>query len=378
MFNAVIITSNALRRELLQQVALESNQILAARLWDRFPSPYELTQMMKTVVPDIAFLDYTEYAEADNCAVQIEADYPKTVIIGFGGNRVPDDPGVTAYLPFVPEVAEFSRIVEQAVCKVRGAVLDNLITFLPAKAGSGCSSVVLNTAAMLAGPLQRKTLVIEGDLRSGSLSVFLNCTPEWFVQNALKSAGEMDSTKLNQCVLQKHAVDWMFANAASRDPLPAWHHYFRLLEFVKDKYASILVDLPELVNPASVEIVRRSRLVFVVCTPEVPSLKLARRRCDELAAYGIPERCIRIVLNRWRKLEIGRSDVETFLGHPVQAILPSDYQALRTATADGKCLTESSALGRAFLDLARGMVDAPLHKQQALPKLLDFLREKIT
>ena len=248
MFNAVIITSNALRRELLQQVALESNQILAARLWDRFPSPYELTQMMKTVVPDIAFLDYTEYAQADNCAVQIEADYPKTVIIGFGGNRVPDDPGVTAYLPFVPEVAEFSKIVEQAVCKVRGAVLDNLITFLPAKAGSGCSSVVLNTAAMLAGPLQRKTLVIEGDLRSGSLSVFLNCTPEWFVQNALKSAGEMDSTKLNQCVLQKHAVDWMFANAASRDPLPAWHHYFRLLEFVKDKYASILVDLPELVN----------------------------------------------------------------------------------------------------------------------------------
>ena len=376
MFNAVIIASDALRRELLQQVALASNQILASRLWDRFPYPYELTQMMNTVAPDIAFLDYTDYAQADGCAIQIEADYPNTVIIGFGGDRVPDDPGVAAYLPFVPEVAEFSRIIEQTICKMRGTVLDNLITFLPAKAGSGCSSVVLNTAAMLAGPLQRKTLVIEGDLRSGALSVFLNCTPEWFVQDALKSAGEMDNTKLNQCVLQKHAVDWMFANTASRDPLPAWHHYFRLLEFVMGKYTSILVDLPELVNPASLEIVRRSRLVFVVCTPEVPSLKLARRRCDELAAYGIPGERIRVVLNRWHKLEIGRNDVEAFLEHPVQAILPSDYHVLRTAAVDGKCLTESSALGRAFLDLARGVVGAPAHKQSALPKLLGYFRKK--
>jgi pilus assembly protein CpaE len=376
MLSAVIISSDALRREILQRVTLESNHVLAARLWDRFPYPYELTQMMNTVAPDIAFLDYTDYSQADGCAAQIETDYPNTVIIGFGGTRVPDDPGVTAFLPHVPEVAEFSRIIEQAVCKVRGVVLENLVAFLPAKAGSGCSTVVLNTAAMLSGPLQRKALVIEGDLRSGALSVFLNCVPEWFAQDALKSAGEMDSTKLNQCVLQKHGVDWMFANPASRDPLPAWHHYFRLLEFVKDKYASILVDLPELVNPASVEIVRRSRLVFVVCTPEVASLKLARRRCDELSACGIPAERVRIVLNRWHKLEIGRDDVEKFLDHPVQATLPSDYHALRSATIDGKCLAESSTLGRAFLDLARGLVDAPVQRQPALPKFLGFLRPK--
>ena len=54
------------------------------------------------------------------------------------------------------------------------------------------------------------------------------------------------------------------------------------LKRAKDKLISqreaLLIDLPEVVNEAIAELVRSARSVFIVCTPEMASLKMARFR----------------------------------------------------------------------------------------------------
>ena len=82
--------------------------------------------------------------------------------------------GVTQVLrrPFSP--VELEAAVRAALHQVRPMIHPNVLAFLPSKAGSGCSTVVLNTAAVLANNMGQKTLLIEGDRRSGAMSILLN------------------------------------------------------------------------------------------------------------------------------------------------------------------------------------------------------------
>ena len=49
------------------------------------------------------------------------------------------------------------------------------------------------------------------------------------------------------------------------------------------------------------KLVRCSRSVFIVCTPEIASLKMARFRAEELEVCEIPPDRIRLIVNRWER-----------------------------------------------------------------------------
>jgi len=369
MFSAAIITPDRSWRQNVHQLAVQSGQILVSRILDRFPYPYELVQMMNVVSPEVVFLDVQDPEEAGACAKSIQSEYPKTVLIGFRGEReaaiAARDHGIRFFLPSEADLAGFTEIVDQAIHEARGGIQANLLAFLPAKAGSGSSTVVLHTACALANQLKKKVLVIEADLRSGSLSILLNVAQEWSIQDMLQPAAELDKFKLAQCITSKHGVDLMLSNNAWQGPLPSWHQYFKLLEAVWDKYDWVLVDLPELVNPATAEVVRRAHLVFSVCTPEIPALKLAERRCRELEEKGVPFERIKIIVNRWHKAEIGQNDIERFLKLPVFALIPNNYRAVRTCLVHGQCLAKDTDVAGAFVEFASKLTGA----QPPAPKL---------
>jgi MinD-like ATPase involved in chromosome partitioning or flagellar assembly len=100
----------------------------------------------------------------------------------------------------------------------------------------------------------------------------------WSVLDALENAGELDYSLWTKYVTKVHNVDFLLADPKKR-VLPSWTNYHHLLDFAASRYDHILVDLPEMVNDATVETVRRAKSVFVVCTPELPSLALAPQRC---------------------------------------------------------------------------------------------------
>src|SRR5437667_350646 len=76
--------------------------------------------------------------------------------------------------------------------KLRNGIQENLVTFLPAKAGSGCTTVALNTAGRLAGDLGHKVLLIECDLNSGVLSMILDVKAPRSLLDALENSSHLD------------------------------------------------------------------------------------------------------------------------------------------------------------------------------------------
>jgi Flp pilus assembly CpaE family ATPase len=123
-------------------------------------------------------------------------------------------------------------------------------------------------------------------------------------------------------------------------------------------YDMVLADLPELVNPATAEIVRSARYIMMVTTQEVLPLKMVERRMRELIEWGVPRDRIKILVNRWHRKEINQQEIEKFLKQPVYATFANDFPTVRRATMDGGPVSGSSGLGGSFQAFAQKLSGA--------------------
>jgi pilus assembly protein CpaE len=272
--------------------------------------------------------------------------------------------GITALLVSPVNLKSFQDSVDRAIHKMSGAVQENLFAFLPAKAGSGCTTVALNTAGYLADTsrpdsLARKVLLIEGDLRSGVLSVMLGLHHQYSLRDALDDSEQLDYSRWTKLLATWGGLDVLLSSTRQKEPLPSWTQYHHLLGFAARRYDSILVDLPEVVNDATVEIVRRAERVFVVCTPEPPSLALTPLRCEELTGRGIREDKIRIVVNRWHRGEISVAEVEKLVKYPVAALIGNDYATVSRAAMGHVFVDHETRVGKSIAAFARKVAKAP-------------------
>lgn len=327
-----------------------SEGILPMKMLDSYPIAHELTRWLNTVQPDLLLIDLADQDSAVRCATVTASHSPHTAVIGIGEGRS-DSSLILASIGYPPQPEDLLRAVDHAVHRMRSSVESNLLAFIPAKAGSGASTVALNTAASLA-KLKRRVLVIEADLRSGVMSIMLNVNPSHSVQEVLRSRDEMDLFRVRAAVTSALSVDFLLSSRASDGRLPVWEDYFRLLEIVKSRYDDILVDLPELVNPGTREIVQRCKLVFNVCTPELLSIKLAERRRQELSNWGVPEDRIGLILNRWHRGEIGAKDLERQMKTSVTKVFPNDYGTVRDSISAGQAVPGHTMLGQTFDEFA--------------------------
>jgi Flp pilus assembly CpaE family ATPase len=128
--------------------------------------------------------------------------------------------------------------------------------------------------------------------------------------------------------------------------------------FVEKQYDFILVDPPEVVNPATAELLRAARLLFIVCEPEL-SLKLVRLRRTGLESCGVPAEKICVLGNRWESHRLKREDIARAAGAPMFAALPNDYEQVKNAALESRLVSRDSPFGCACTDLARRLAAMP-------------------
>lgn len=357
MFGTVIIGSNAPRLRWIQELSLAVKKLLLVRTYDRYPTPEEAARQFRPIAPTLVLIDMDERDYALALARAIHATCPDTGIIALQKTNVGEhydvsSTGIVISIPFDAEPHQLERAVAEAVHLVKYSVNPNLISFLPAKAGSGCSTVVMNTAIALGRSFEKNVLVVEADLRSGVLSSALSCPRRGSIQQALLSSHELDAFRWNRYATIHSGVDWLLSDRSAPAVLPDWSHYYALIQFALPRYDCVLVDLPELVNPGTAEIVRSSGRVYVVNTQEMMTLTLANQRFADLASWGIPADRIGVLLNRLENKIPTRLDVERLLEQPVTAAFPNDYVGCQKAISDGVPIAEETELGIAYKQFA--------------------------
>ena len=359
MLKAALFSADSGLANLLRRMADESNEFTLAAMVDHAITGYDVARTLNTITPDVILLELTNPDRDLPHAAGIHEYSPDVPIVGLASRDlqpiVDANPeyGVSSLAIWPFDVLGLEQAIERAVHRGGGKIHQNLVTFLPGKAGSGATTVVLHTAAMIAAEVKQKALVMEGDLHSGVLATFLNLKPALSIRHALAASPEMDPRFWAQHVVTSHGVDFLLSDPALKEPIPSWTHYYQLLRFATPRYALILVDLPEVVNSATAETVRTARSVYVVSTPELASLRLAAQRCQELERWHVPSDRIQVILNRWHRSDMSTQEAEEILGRPVAFRFRNDYRALQQAIMKAGPVDPSSELGEDYVKFAR-------------------------
>jgi pilus assembly protein CpaE len=232
------------------------------------------------------------------------------------------------------------------------AATDEVIVFLPAKPGVGCSTVALNTAMALAAQNGTRVLLMDFDLNCGMIAFLLHLDPERSLVDAVERAPELDEQLWSKLVTTVRGVDVLPAGPIRpgfRIELPAIRY---LLNFARRNYDVICADLSGLMEWYSVEVMQEAKRICLVSTAELPALHLARKKLEYLRTLELESR-VSLLLNRAQKRAVvSATDVEKLIGVPVDVEIPNDCREVDRALQEAKPVSANTDLGKCFHGLA--------------------------
>ena len=178
MLRLAVVTPNPVAADAIEMLTMESGAFQPCYKITPVPHVKEIIRALMVQNPAIVLLDLGDWIEAAGIAKEIHDNLPRTVIIGFRPrwDRTEqlqfEEAGILDLLaePFSP--GDIEAAAYEAIHRRYPVTHQNILAFVPAKAGGGCSTVTLHLAAALAA--NKKVLLIECDQRSGPLSIMLD------------------------------------------------------------------------------------------------------------------------------------------------------------------------------------------------------------
>jgi len=311
--------------------------------------------------PVAAFIvGFSESEPALQVVKRLQTLYEDVLIVGAGLDASPENilaamrSGTSDFL-----VPPFDmRFLHDALAKRKAAWSKpadqgQLSCILPAKAGSGTSTMALHLASGVARTSRKKTLLVDYDFHCGMAAFRLRLQPDFTFVDALSRAGDIDDMWEKLAYRWKHfdvlaapQQDEVISGEALRDAIPVFSSALRA-------YAHVLVDLPPGAYSSCRDVLDLADAAYVVSTPEMVSLHLARRRVNELVSRGISERKLRLVISRADSARaVNAVDIAGVVGIPIYWSIPNNYAAVSEAALNGALVADGSRLGRAYAALA--------------------------
>lgn len=362
MFRAVVLAPDQEFCTAVERLAFESKHLNVTKTLNAFPeNAYEVSRVISTFDPEVILLENTKPDEGLQVAENFREYAPDVAVVALGGRITADlsqqfSTIGTVVLNGAFSQQQFVAALKAAIHRARQNSFGPIYAFLPGKAGSGATTVAFNLAAAIASGVQKKAFILEADLHSGVMSTWLDTKPRLPLIDALQNSEGLDYSRWMNYVVSAHNIDFLLADREKKSPLPSWMHYHQVLRFASSRYDATVVDLPEVVNEATDEIVQAAQYTFVVCTPEIASLTLARQRIEELKAHGAVPARMRVVLNRWHRSDMRPEDVASILGQQVSFVIKNDYRTIAKALSNGKPVSAETELGRSYLEFAQKLL----------------------
>jgi Flp pilus assembly CpaE family ATPase len=355
MLHSLLISDDVHATELVSRVIRSSGQITLDRFFCPSPTHYSLSTTMNTLALDVVFLDVSFPDRAFTAYEQIRQSDPTIPVIGFSATEPTftasgGPTGFSLTLPY--SVEDLIATVREAISASRPVGLENVVAILPSKAGSGASTITMNLARELASSFSKSVVVMDCDLRSGTMAESLGLVPQLSLAETLTLADVAMTLIWPRHVRRKDDIEFLLSNRAITRTAPAWHAYHHLLPFLSAKYDQVLIDLPELIDDATEYILKTASRVCIATTPDVLAVTLAQQRIREIEAARVDPAKIRILVNAWQSGDLESQAISEALGHPVEAVFPKDTRAVSGAIANHTFVSSNSRLGRAYRSFA--------------------------
>jgi pilus assembly protein CpaE len=357
--------------ERLDTLLTEIGIVSITRTLDHYPNSLELVRFLRAHAPQVIFVSTESTPKAVEIAHEVEKNTPGVQIVAVSRSCDPQillevmRAGIREFasLPFDRQTLTEGLLRIKDALETRPPEIeatDQVYSFLPSKAGVGTSTIALNTAVAMSRLPNTSVLLSDFDLNSGMLRFMLKLDNGYCVTDAAEHSLDMDESLWPTMVTSLDSLDVLHAGKLNPDfriePTQVRH----LMEFMRRNYAALCFDLSGNMERYSLEIMHESKRIFLVCTPEIPSLHLAREKYIYLKQLDLGER-VSVLLNRCQKRPlITPQQIEQLLGLPVHMTFPNDYQGVQRSLTFGRWVEPNTDLGKQFALLAQTMLD---HRQ---------------
>ncbi len=234
--------------------------------------------------------------------------------------------------------------------------------FLPAMGGVGNTTLAIQSAFLMARKYKQfqTTCLIALDFQNGSIADYLDLTPNLKLDEISSEPERLDE-QLMEVMLSRHesGIAVLAAENALRDygSISA-ELVTNLLEMASAKFDNVIIDMPRVWLPWSLDVLLGCDKAYVVTEMTVPGLRHASRLLDAIDEKCEGEIDSAVLVNRCRQRLIGggvnslrRSDAEEMLGERFGGFVYEDYRLVREAIDRGVPLYEIDKSNKIDKDL---------------------------
>ncbi len=358
VLRTIIISPDvAMAERLGAAVAQFGDAAEVCKIVDHYPAAVDLLRTLRAHAPTVVFLSFENVGQAVETVKFLETQSTGLQIIAIHGLcdanllRETMRAGVREFLTDPFDHASLSDALRNAsaLLKKKPPVYEStnqILSFLPSKAGVGSTTLALNVSAALARGKTGSLLLTDFDLNSGMVRFLLKLTSEYSLVDAVENSSAMDENIWPQLISTRSGMDVLHAGRVNPNLRVDPTQVQSLLQFMRRNYDALVFDMSGNLERYSIEVMQESRQVFLVCTPEIPSLHLAREKMGFLKTLGLDSK-VSLLLNRVQKKPLfSIAQVEELVGAKVLNSFSNDYFAVSKATTAGQVLDPTSSIGQ--------------------------------
>ena len=256
-------------------------------------------------------------------------------------------------------------------------ILADLYAFVPAKPGCGASTVATHTVGMASGEAGEPILLLDFDIRLGVTTFLLKAEGTRTIVDALQQVDRLDRDIWSGMVSQVGNLHLLGFPAPSPaiSRIPFCRNISRkLLDYAVHQYSVVAVDLPGSMEEYECDVLLRAKRIFLVCTPDVGALHVARRKSHWFRVLQLADKVSVVVNCVERRNTLSVADIERIIQLPVRYLLPADTKNVSKAVQNGEILDANCPLGRQIAEIAGEMVPAKslVPKPGAVRRFVDY------
>ena len=237
-----------------------------------------------------------------------------------------------------------------------GGTIVSLVSLI---GGTGVTSLAANLALALRYAFDKRVAVIDLDLQTGGLAVFLNLEPERTIMALAEGTRKLDSIQL-ESALSKHASGIYLLAAPKRiedSELVSDATVGAILDLMRQLFDFVIVDCGTHIDANTVAAWERSNHLFYLIDQSIGAARCAWRFVDLLGRLGLPGAEPNFILSRFVPGHpISEEQLSHTLAQSIYTRIPRDEKVLERVQLSAQDLWQvapNSPLAKSIEDLAR-------------------------
>jgi pilus assembly protein CpaE len=246
-----------------------------------------------------------------------------------------------------------------------------VVSFLPVKPGVGASTIIVNTSRALSRIEGVRAFLGDFDTGAGIIGFMFKLNHGYSLKDALHHAHELDDTLWTRLAARVEDLDILPADCEAEHRFD-FEKIGRYIDYLRRVYTVSCLDLSGHMDPASMEVLRESSKIYLVCTQELTCLHMLRRKAALLSKMGLDDK-VQVLVNRYDKNNaMNLARIAEVADCKVVTTLPNDYKQSMVGSDIGTKVDPKGALYKSFERVAHDILHMDEPKRPARRRFVEY------